>query len=322
MTCDEAKEQLVLLAYDELPGEQQAELDLHTIGCTACQEDMAALASFSQVMEAEELPAVSPNLLASARMRLDDALDEAGTGTWLQRLRVGASSVWRHLYAAPALATFLVGAGFLSGNFVTRYQAVSTPPTTQMQPVGPIQSQGSIGQVSGITQTGDPDVVEVSYNRIVPTTFRGRIEEPETRALLMAAQKSADNTVRVDGVGYLARACDAGHMCEHGSRAEDLSVRDALLVRLSYDKSPAVRLKALQGLRRFVPEDQKVRDAVLQALMSDRSAEVRSEAIDMLTPVQGDSSVRQVLHTVSTQDANPYIRNASLQALGNVDGLQ
>lgn len=323
MTCDQAKEQLVLLAYEELPEEQQATLELHTIGCATCQEEMVLLETFSHTMSADVVPAVSPNLLASARMRLDDALDEAGTGSWFQRARLGAARTWQHLYSAPALATFLIGTGFLSGNVLTRYQVASATQPSQVAALpAQDQDQGSIGVVSGITQTGDPDVVQVKYNRIVPTTFRGRINEPETRALLMAAQRSADNTVRVDGVSYLARACDAGHMCDHGSSDEDSSVRDALLVRLSYDKSPAVRLKALTGLRRFVAEDQKVRDAVLQALMSDRSAEVRSEAITMLTPVQGDSSVRQVLHTVSTQDTNPYIRNASVQALGNVDGIQ
>lgn len=321
MTCDEAKQQLVLLAYEELREEEQAALELHMHGCPECEEEHAALNSFSGLMQAETLPVVSPNLLAAARMRLDDALDEAGTGSWLQRLRLGASRTWSHLYKAPALATFLIGVGFLSGNVLTRYQSAPLPQTQQATP-SETEQQGSIGAVSGITRTADPDVVEVNYSRIVPTTFRGRIEDPEARQLLMAAQKSADNTVRVDGVSYLARACDAGHMCEHGSQSEDLTVRDALLVRLSYDKSPAVRLKALAGLKRFVGKDQKVRDAVLQALMSDPNAEVRTQAIDMLTPVQGDSSVRQVLHTVSTQDANPYIRNASVQALGNVDGIQ
>lgn len=48
----------------------------------------------------------------------------------------------------------------------------------------------------------------------------------------------------------------------------------------------------------------------------------RTHAIGMLEPVEGDSSVRQVLHTVSTRDENPYIRNASAQVLGTIDGIQ
>jgi hypothetical protein len=42
---------------------------------------------------------------------------------------------------------------------------------------------------------------------------------------------------------------------------------------------------------------------------------VRTEAISMLSPVQADSSVQQVLRSVSSQDSNPAIRNASFHAL-------
>ncbi len=78
----------------------------------------------------------------------------------------------------------------------------------------------------------------------------------------------------------------------------------------------------MEGLQPFVSSDQRVRDVVLESLMRDPSANVRTRAISMLEPVHGDSSVRQVLHTVSTQDENPYIRTASMQALEGADGIQ
>ena len=56
--------------------------------------------------------------------------------------------------------------------------------------------------------------------------------------------------------------------------------------------------------------------------MRDPSAQVRSAAIDLLQPVLQDSSVRQVLRTVSTQDENPYIRTASFNALQGADSIQ
>jgi hypothetical protein len=64
-----------------------------------------------------------------------------------------------------------------------------------------------------------------------------------------------------------------------------------------------------------VAQDESVRDAVLTTLMRDKSEDVRAQAIDVLTPVQADSSVRQVLRTVSAQDVNPAIRLASYQVL-------
>jgi hypothetical protein len=38
--------------------------------------------------------------------------------------------------------------------------------------------------------------------------------------------------------------------------------------------------------------------------------------------VRSDSSVQQVLRTVSTQDTNPYIRTASYQALQDSANIQ
>jgi hypothetical protein len=94
------------------------------------------------------------------------------------------------------------------------------------------------------------------------------------------------------------------------------------MVALRYDKDAGVRLKALEGLQRYVGQDRRVRDAVLEALMHDPDAAVRTEAIGLLEPVQSDSSVRQVLRTVSTQDVNPYIRTASYQALQGAGDIQ
>jgi hypothetical protein len=83
-----------------------------------------------------------------------------------------------------------------------------------------------------------------------------------------------------------------------------------------------VRKLALEGLQPYVGQDQHVRDAVAEALMSDPDAGVRRVAIEMLGPVRSDSSVQQVLRTVSTQDANPYIRTASFQALQDTADIQ
>jgi hypothetical protein len=324
MKCEEAKEQLVMLAYGELSDEEQAELELHLHGCGECESEAVEVSSFRTMMAADELPAVNPNLLAASRLKLDEALDEASAstaGTWMMRFRASIVGVWQHLYAAPALATLLVGIGFLSGTSLARYQAANAP-KPQMPVVISTPNDGVISTISGIVQTPDPDVVQVQYKVLVPTTFKGRIDEPQVRQLLMmAAQRSADNDLRAMSVDYLARECKAGHSCEHG-QGDAVGSRDALLVSLRYDKNPAVRMRALEGLQPYVGQDQKVRDAVLETLMQDGNAEVRTHAISMLEPVEGDSSVRQVLHTVSTQDANPYIRNASMQALGSVDGIQ
>jgi hypothetical protein len=315
MKCDEAKDQLVLLAYGELSEEEQADLELHLHLCAECAEESEAFAVVTSVLAQETLPALSPNLLTASRLRLDEALDEASASTWSMRLRGMLIGTWQHLYAAPALATLLVGVGFLGGNQFRQYETSKLP-----KPVPPmiITEPGAVvGTVSGIVTTPDPHVVQVKYTQIIPTTYQGGIDEPQVRKLLMmGAQQSGDNAVRAQSVNFLADECKAGHQCEHEG------FRDALLVSLRTDKSPAVRLRALEGLQRYVSEDDQVRDAVLQSLLTDSNAEIRTHAIGMLEPVEGDSSVRHALHQVSTQDANPYIRTASMQALGTIDGLQ
>ncbi len=118
--------------------------------------------------------------------------------------------------------------------------------------------------------------------------------------------------VQSDSVGLLASQCKAGLDCD------GTAVRTALMVALRYDHDPGVRLTALEGLEPYVGQDAHVRDAVLEALMHDSYQPIRSRALQMLEPVQADSSVRMVLHTVSTQDGNPAMREASLKALAAI----
>ena len=69
----------------------------------------------------------SPNLLAQSRMRLDDALDMIPPHGFLTQLRTNFFVWMGHVQSAPALATLLLGVGFLAGNFTYRYQVAHAP---------------------------------------------------------------------------------------------------------------------------------------------------------------------------------------------------
>jgi len=151
--------------------------------------------------------------------------------------------------------------------------------------------------------------------------MQGSLDDPQIRQLLLVGMKAATTpAVRTDSVALLAGECRVGHGC--AAETDGTGVRDALLRTMRYDKTPAVRLKALEGLQPYVAEDQRVRDALLEALMRDANAEVRTKAIEMLEPVQSDSSVRQVFRSVSTTDENPYIRTVSTRALAGTADIQ
>jgi hypothetical protein len=91
---------------------------------------------------------------------------------------------------------------------------------------------------------------------------------------------------------------------------------------LLHDKNAGVREEALQGLEPYVAEDVNVRNALLQALLKDSDPKIRTESISLLEPVEADTSVRQVLNSVSYTDDIPQIRNVSRQILSQVPEIQ
>jgi hypothetical protein len=320
MTCENAQQNIVLAQYGELPDELQHQLEQHLTHCDDCRREWNAMLALGEELAQHPLLEPSPNLLAASRMRLDEALDAIPPKSVVQRFLGNAFRWFSYVQGAPALTVLLVGVGFLGGDFIARYQAahLAPPPHTVSTTNA---AQGPIASVSGIVQTPDPQIVQVKYNRLVPETIQGSLEDPQIRQLLMLGTKlAANNQVHADAVSLLVNKCLAASGCSDDSSNGTDSVRGTLLASLHYDKSPQVRLKALQGLQPYVAQDENVRNAMLDTLMNDQSADVRSAAISMLEPVQADSSVRRVLRSVSTQDSSAAIRNASFQALqGSAD---
>ncbi|MBE7181390.1 MAG: HEAT repeat domain-containing protein [Terriglobus roseus] len=324
MRCQDAQESIVLAQYGELPDDLLMSLEQHLNTCDECRREWNAQLALSEVLALDPLVEPSPNLLAASRMRLDEALDALPAPSFAQRLAGNASRWFSFLAGSPALATLLLGIGFLGGNALTRYQVLHTP-----QKASPVvisrPGQGAVANVSGIRQTPNSDIVQVDYNRLMPETVQGSMNSPEIRNLLLLGTKlAANNQAHETAVSLVADECRTGHACSPSDDPGNASgeLRLALVNSLRFDKSSAVRLQALNGLQPYVAEDVHVRDAVLEALMHDRSEAVRTQAISMLSPVEADSSVRQALRTVSTEDANPAVRTASFQVLQSTSDIE
>lgn len=318
MNCEGARDSLILAAYGELQDESAIRLEQHLAACEDCKRELNAIRSMDHVMALNPMLEPDANLLAQSRMRLDEALDAIPQHGFLTRLRANAGAWFGHLQSAPALATLLVGVGFLSGNFTYRYQvahAPKAPPLVILSNTG-----GGISTISGIKQMPN-DMVKVSYNRVVPEVAEGSLDDPQIRQLLMVGTNAAaNNGVRSDSVALLADECKAGHECR--LEADGTGLRAALLASLRTDRSPSVRMKALEGLQPYVSQDERVRDAIAQVLLTDSSSQVKAKAITILEPVQSDTSVRQVLRTVSATDENPYIRTVSTDVLAKSSSIQ
>jgi len=323
MTCDHAQQNIILAQYGELPDELQFPLEQHVTGCEDCRREWKALLALNEELALSPVLEPSPNMLTASRMRLDEALDLMPARSLTQRFFGNAFRWMGYVQGAPALTTLLLGAGFLGGNFIARYE-VAHAPKLPTPVILSNTSNGAIASVSGIVQTPNSEIVQVNYNRVVPETVQGSLDDPQIRNLLMLGTKLAtNNSVHADSVALLANECIAGHRCNaEGDGDGAMGIRTALLAALRTDKSAAVRMKALDGLKSYVAQDDHVRDAVLVALMNDKSTDVRLRAVSMLEPVQADSSVRQVLRTVSTEDANPAIRTASYTVLQGANNIE
>jgi hypothetical protein len=320
MKCQNARDCIVLLNYGELPDELAGVLEQHLVGCEDCREELEAFRGFEERLTLVPVLEPSPNLLAQSRLRLDEALDTMPPHGFLTQLKANFYRWIGNVQSAPALATLLLGVGFLAGNFTYRYQVAHAP-----KPAGTViiknPTEGVVANVTGIVQTPNSELVQVKYNKLVPESMEGSLDSPEIRNLLLVGTRSAaTDGVRMNSVSLLTSECKAGHACQPTPAGQE--ILSTLMVSLRYDEDAGVRMKALEGLQRYVAQDQHVRDAVLEAVMHDSDADVRRTAIGVLQPVQSDSSVRQVLRTVATQDTNPYIRTASYNALQSFADIQ
>jgi hypothetical protein len=334
MKCDIAQQNIVFAGYGELHDEQIDGLEEHLAGCEACRLELESLKELQEKLSLYPMVEPSPNLLAQSRMRLDEELDKIPAHGFLTHIRGLFFGSVASIRTSPALSVLLMGIGFFGGYFAFQYQAANAPRlpgTTHLTK----EADSKVASISGIVRTPDSEIVQVNYNRIVPETVQGSLDEPEIRKLLMiGSMDGATSAVRESSVALLAGECRAGHRCLATPRAgtpakgqtdpftDGEDIRSVLLVALRYDQSPAVRLKALEGLEPYVAKDKRVRDAILESMMHDPSLIVRQADFKAIPPVQSDSSVRQVLRTLSTEDENPYIRTASFNALQSSGDIQ
>lgn len=347
MNCAEIHEKVVLAAYGEIPDDEAHLMTHHLASCKECREEQEQLLALKTLAAAYPVQEPSPNLVARSRARLEESLDAIPPKRWYDRLADWMTRTATGLQAAPAAACLLLVAGAGLGSmggyeFAQRHveatvnSAGNSPHSPQTEPkmvetglrqdtlpaTAQALSPGEVASISGVTRVPNSNLVDVSYNQVLPRRVKGTVEDPQIRQLLMlASQNGASAGVRDDSIDLLAAACRSGHGCV-GKGVQSTDFRDALMVSLRYDRSATVRLKALQGLQPLVGEDMQVRDAVLEALENDPDARIRSAAITMLEPVEADTSVRQVLSTVALSDQNSNIRTASRVVLRRVSAIQ
>ncbi|MEO6922698.1 MAG: zf-HC2 domain-containing protein, partial [Bryocella sp.] len=148
MTCESTQQNIMLAQYGELADELQLPLEQHLAGCEDCRREWHALIALHEDLGATVVAEPTPNLLTASRLRLEEALDAMPARSMWQRV-VGDGFRWMStLKGAPALATLLIGCGFIGGTAVSRYEEAHVKRIPA--PVIVSGSEGAIASVSGI----------------------------------------------------------------------------------------------------------------------------------------------------------------------------
>jgi len=297
MKCEWVKENLLLYVYNELPDDARYELEQHLARCGDCTAELKSARKFNALLSELPVEEPSPNLVASSRMRLQEALETTKQGGLWQRV-VFDPAVWlRQIRFAPALAAAIFIVGFAGGIGAT-YKLVGNGAVNSIASgITSKPAESSVMGIQSISQDPGSNQVTIKYNTVSTQEAQGSLNDQRIQQLLLfAARNNYNSGVRMDSVDLLTQ------------QPNDLHVREALIGALRYDSNPGVRLKSLDGLGPYVKSDPRVRDAVLEALMNDANPGVRTEALHLLEPVRADSSVRAVLQRLSESDQNTYIK--------------
>jgi hypothetical protein len=328
MNCELAHEQIVMAEYGELPDDAAHELARHLAICPECGRERETLRALKLLADARSTAEPDANLVARSRLRLEEALDALPPRRWYERLARHLGNNFARLQSAPVAAALMLviggAAGALGGYYIAQSHIARAGEAAQNQAgaqalveAAAPATGGDIASISRIERQPNSEQVQVSYNQIVPRQVTGSLDDDQIRRFLTFATFKAATTGEDDGsIDLVVGECRAHHSCQ----ASGLS--DALITVLRYGRSADMRRKTLAGLAPYVADDVQIRNAVLEALLYDSDDQLRTDAIQVLEPVEADTSVRQALQAVASSDTNPQIRLLSRQALSQAPEIQ
>ncbi|MBV9612698.1 MAG: HEAT repeat domain-containing protein [Acidobacteriaceae bacterium] len=310
MKCHDAQTSLSLYLYGELDFAQEEALEQHLAGCAACQLALDREKAWHTTLNSGRTD-VPFELLSACRRDLRTAVSAAAPakprsaflkGPWFDRLNGLGFSATRWSMRV-AVASLLVVIGFSAARWMDQngLPGFSAGEPSHMGLIDP--SNARIRDI----QAGGNGRVRIVFDQVRSREVSGRVEDEDVRRLLLAATRDpGDPGIRVDSVEILKT--------QNGA-----DVRDALLYSLERDPNAAVRLKALEGLRRFAG-DRATRDALRFVLQHDDNPGVRSEAIDVLAPanqrVELSPDLARTLEEIArSQREDDYVRVRSLEIL-------
>lgn len=307
MTCQQIQLNLSLYLYGELDFATEEKLEEHLSECAFCQRALAREKTLHTAVNARQTD-VPLDLLAECRQGLRNAIAAENAarkqGSFFRphwpRFWDVSFNRWS---AQVALGSFLLFVGFGCGHLID----VHGLPSVLAPMANTASLLGSTSRIRDVEPDGSGQV-RIVIDEMNQHEIIGSLDNETIRRLLLEAAKDpVDPGIRADSVDLLKN--------EAGS-----DVRDTLLYTVEHDPNAAVRIKALEGLRRF-SDEAPTRDALKFVLQHDQSPDVRSEAIDILAPA--DEKVELSPDLIVTlqdlvrteQQGDDYARARALQLL-------
>ncbi|MBV8867504.1 MAG: HEAT repeat domain-containing protein [Acidobacteriaceae bacterium] len=306
MTCHDVQLQLSLYLYGELEFATEEAVEQHLANCAFCQQALAREKTWHTVATSEHRD-VPLDLLSRCRQDLRNAIKTDAGKAPVRRWRDFLSGFritptrWSYQLAA---ASFLVFIGFTGGRVIDGHgwsEALNVNRAGLLNP--------STAHIRDIQPNG-PGQVRIVVDQVDQREVTGSLDDQNVRRwLLVAIQDPGDPGIRVDSVEML-------------SRQNGADVRDALLNRIQHDPNAAVRLKALDSIRRF-SEDRATQIVLRSVLEHDADPTIRSEAIDVLAPanerLQLSPELAVTLQSLARSDRDDYVRGRCLQLLRSIN---
>ena len=115
MNCEWVLQNITLYVYDELPDDARHEVEQHLNRCPDCTAELQSMREFKEVASSLPQLEVTPNLLASVRMDLQEALEGVEQTSGWRRMFFDPFAWLRQAQFSPALAAVLLIAGFGGG---------------------------------------------------------------------------------------------------------------------------------------------------------------------------------------------------------------
>ena len=305
MNCQDAQSSLSLYLYGELDFAQEEEIEVHLEQCAACQLSLTREKQWHTQTNAQTLEPPL-DVLAECRRQLRPALaretlaEPAVVRSWWRWAKPFDIS-FNRWSAQVALASLLVGLGFGAARLLDR----GSLQLSNSNEMGMLNSPNTL--VRDI-QTGSSGEVRIIVEQ--QSVIAGRMDDPNIRRLLLAGAREPEPDVRFYSMQLLNQQSVT-------DQAGDL--RDVLFDAVRNDPNPAVRMEAVDGLRRY-SNDPAALEMIKFVVEHDDNQGVRYQAINILVPPDRTvpmtpgitQTIQEVLLSAPSDD---YVRARCSQAL-------